>query len=78
MITGSDCCSVGIWSMDIAPGENLHYLEGHKQGVTAVRMLTGQKSRPLCVSASYDGSLRLWSISTGLCLAVLLGKKFGY
>ena len=73
LITGSECCTVGVWSMDVEPGKNLHLLEGHNQGITEVRILNAQDTRPMCVSGSYDGSIRMWSIKTGLCLAVLLG-----
>ena len=62
--------------MDIEPGKNLHLLEGHNQGITEVRILNANDTRPMCVSGSYDGSIRMWSIKTGLCLAVLLGTLF--
>ena len=75
LITGSECCTVGVWSMDSDPGKNLHLLEGHKQGITEVRILNAQDTRPMCVSGSYDGSVRIWSIKTGLCLAILLGTR---
>ena len=61
--------------MDISPGKNLHYLEGHSQAITEVRILNANESRPLCVSASYDTSVRLWSVTTGLCLAKLVGMN---
>ena len=73
LVTGSEGCTVGVWSMDIAPGENLHYLKGHTQGITEVKILDGDDRRPLCVSGSYDSSVRIWSVTTGLCLAVLIG-----
>ena len=73
LITGSEGCTVGVWSMDVEPGKNLHLLEGHKQGITEVKILYAQDTRPMCVSGSYDGSVRIWSVKTGLCLAVLLG-----
>ena len=76
LITGSECCTVGVWSMDEKPGNNLHLLKGHTQGITEVKILNGQDDRPLCVSASYDSSVRLWSITTGICFAVLLGRIF--
>ena len=59
--------------MDVTPGKNLYLLEGHRQGITEVRILNGEDTRPLCISASYDSSVRLWSVTTGLCLAILLG-----
>ena len=73
LITGSEGCTVGVWSMDVEPGKNLHLLEGHKQGITEVKILYAQDTRPMCVSGSYDGSVRIWSVKTGLCLAVLIG-----
>ena len=73
LVTGSESCTVGVWSMDVTPGKNLHLLEGHRQGITEVRILNGQDTRPLIISASYDSSVRLWSVTTGLCLAILLG-----
>ena len=73
LITGSEGCTVGVWSMDGDPGKNIHLLEGHTQGITEVRILNAQDTRPMCVSGSYDGSVRIWSIKTGLCLAILLG-----
>ena len=75
LVTGSENCTVGVWSMDISPGKNLHYLEGHTQAITEVRILNANESRPLCVSASYDTSVRLWSVTTGLCLAKLVGMN---
>ena len=61
--------------MDVSPGKNLHYLEGHTQAITEVKILNANESRPLCVSASYDSSVRLWSVTTGLCLAKLVGMN---
>ena len=60
--------------MDVkTPGKNLHLLQGHTQGITEVRILNEKDTRPLCISGSYDSSVRLWSVTTGVCLAILLG-----
>ena len=58
-------------------------LEGHRQGITDVKIVCDD----LVVSASYDFTVRLWSVSnrspdhedesctTGLCLAILKGHR---
>ena len=58
-------------------------MEGHRQGITDVKIVCDD----LVVSASYDFTVRLWSVSnrstdhddesstTGLCLAILKGHR---
>jgi len=66
---------VGVWSLET--GDLLQRLEGHRQGVTDVKAVS--ESDGLIASASYDFSVRLWSMGNcdgaGVCLAILKGHR---
>jgi WD40 repeat protein len=60
-----------IW--DVATGELLHVLEGHKGFVNAVRFLPDGK---LLATGGEDGTIRLWEVATGKqVLAVAAHEK---
>ena len=73
LLCGTDNSAVGIWSLET--GDIVLKLEGHRQGITDVRAV----SDDLVVSASYDFTVRMWSIGPssegGLCLAILKGHR---
>ena len=73
LLCGTDNSAVGIWSLET--GDIVLKLEGHRQGITDVRAV----SDDLVVSASYDFTVRMWSIGpsseSGLCLAILKGHR---
>lgn len=57
----------------IPPSQNpwhVHHLEGHTQ---AVRALAAHGR--ICVSGSYDTTVRVWDIVKGTCLHVLSGHE---
>ena len=71
ILTGCDNAVVGVW--EAATGTNLHMMEGHLQGVTAVRIGVNSK---LVASGSYDCRVRVWNVEHGICIAVLQVSKF--
>lgn len=57
----------------VPPDENpyhVHLLQGHTQ---AVRALAAHGR--VCVSGSYDNTVRVWDIVTGTCSHVLTGHE---
>uniref|UniRef100_A0A0C3TKW7 Anaphase-promoting complex subunit 4 WD40 domain-containing protein n=1 Tax=Guillardia theta (strain CCMP2712) TaxID=905079 RepID=A0A0C3TKW7_GUITC len=56
---------VRLWRMD---GECLRVLRGHSEWVYS---LSFSPSGELLVSASFDGSLRVWDVSNGKCVRVM-------
>ncbi|KAM3127471.1 hypothetical protein pb186bvf_020451 [Paramecium bursaria] len=52
-----------ICSKNIKSGEMLYTFIGHKQSITALHFLNVRQ----LVSASLDGTIRLWDTSTGIC-----------
>ncbi|KAL4933566.1 WD40 repeat domain-containing protein [Aspergillus undulatus] len=48
---------------------NIRTLSGHDHSVSAVRFLTSNENH--LVSASRDGTLRIWDVSTGFCVKVI-------
>ncbi len=50
----------------------LHVLKGHTSTIRCVKALDG---RPIAVSASRNGQLRVWDIEKGYCLRVLEGHE---
>ncbi|KAL4910162.1 nuclear distribution protein nudF [Aspergillus multicolor] len=60
--------TVKLWdpSKDYA---NIRTLSGHDHSVSSVRFLTSNENH--LVSASRDGTLRMWDVSTGFCVKVI-------
>ncbi|SJX63762.1 related to pyrimidine 5-nucleotidase [Sporisorium reilianum f. sp. reilianum] len=56
------------WAKGLA--QTIQKLEGHSGFVTAMKL----KGRKTLVSGSYDETIRVWDISTGLCRKVLRAK----
>ncbi|ETS61838.1 hypothetical protein PaG_03942 [Moesziomyces aphidis] len=56
------------WAKGLA--QSIQTLEGHTGFVTAMKL----KGRKTLVSGSYDETIRVWDISTGLCRKVLRAK----
>lgn len=56
------------WAKGLA--QSIQRLEGHSGFVTAMKL----KGRKTLVSGSYDETIRVWDISTGLCRKVLRAK----
>lgn len=73
ILTGCDNATVGVW--DAETGANIHMMEGHLQGVTAVRIENESK---IAASGSYDCRVRVWNAEHGICIAVLKVKKVIY
>ncbi|XYH99903.1 WD40 repeat domain-containing protein [Sorangium sp. So ce1128] len=60
---------------DLESGLSVRALEGHKASVQSVAF---SPDGTLVASASADGTLRLWRVSTGRCLAILLPCPEGW
>lgn len=60
--------TIKLWdpSKDYA---NIRTLSGHDHSVSAVRFLASNENH--LVSASRDGTLRIWDVSTGFCIKVI-------
>ncbi|KAL6232277.1 nuclear distribution protein nudF [Aspergillus navahoensis] len=60
--------TIKLWdpSKDYA---NIRTLSGHDHSVSAVRFLTSNDNH--LISASRDGTLRIWDVSTGFCVKVI-------
>jgi WD40 repeat protein len=70
VVSGSDDGAVRIW--DMATGQALRTLEGHRKGVNAVAVSRdGQR----VVSASDDGMVRVWDLASGRLLLALEGHS---
>lgn len=70
LVVGSESGLIHVWTTRGTIPAPMGSLEGHKKGVTAVRML----NRARCLSSSYDCTLRLWCLKGRMrCLAVLKG-----
>ena len=79
LVCGCERANVGLWNLQ--DGTKSGILEGHRQGLTGVRILPKrsvsqfQMAGPLIITSSYDGSLRLWSGKYHICLAFLKGHR---
>ncbi|PSB02996.1 WD40 repeat domain-containing protein [Merismopedia glauca] len=69
---------IKIW--DLATGECCKVLRGHLSTVTAlafssqfVAAVARQEAEGILVSASYDGTVKVWDLATGSCLRTLQG-----
>lgn len=85
VVTGSRDASLRVWKLPnkgepahdgngrVPPEESpfhVHHLQGHTQPVRAIAT-----HGRLCVSASYDKTVRVWDIVKGTCLHVLEGHE---
>jgi WD40 repeat protein/DNA-directed RNA polymerase subunit RPC12/RpoP len=66
--------SVGgvIQIIDPRAGRCIGYLEGHKSTISAVEFVSDSHT---AISASDDGSLRLWNLDNGVCLLELTASQ---
>ena len=62
-----------LW--DVVTAISLRAFSGHTKGVLSVAF---SPDGALLASASLDGTLRLWSVSTAACLAILLPRPEGW
>ncbi|KAH9556185.1 hypothetical protein CY35_07G012700 [Sphagnum magellanicum] len=68
VVSGSDDQRVLVW--DKSTRQLLEELKGHEGKVSCVRMLSGDR----VLTASHDGSLKMWDIRTDSCVATV-GKS---
>lgn len=68
--SGGDDFAVEIW--DLAAGERLHRLEGHKGQVNGLALSPDGK---ILASAAWDGAVRVWDVETGASLHEMLGHE---
>ena len=71
MACGTESGSISVW--DVVKGP-CHTLQGHSQ---AVRGLDFSPCGKYLASASYDNSIRLWTIADGSCYKTLNGHSWG-
>jgi hypothetical protein len=64
-----------VYLWEVATGISLRAFEGHKNSVTSVAF---SPDGTTLASSSADGSIRLWDLSTGRCLATLLSTPEGW
>ena len=69
LVTGHEDSTVGIWDINSRPMRSIRMLPGHSGGVTGLAV-----NGEVLASASYDGSVRLWSFKTFQCIHVFNGK----
>lgn len=67
MVSGSKDCSVKVWELNI-PGPALFTMHGHVACVNCVAVESN-----LAASASDDGSIRVWDITT-VCFYNFIAK----
>lgn len=56
---------------DIASGETIRTLHGHKDSVTFLKVILGGKF----LSGAKDGSIKMWDINTGKCIQSFIGHQ---
>ena len=71
VFTGSTDCTVRKWVLN-QRGSCTAVLNGHTDSITA---LTADKHASWLLSGSRDGSVRVWHVLTGTCVAILGGGK---
>jgi WD40 repeat protein len=52
-----------VW--DVQRGKVVLTLTGHEGGVTGIQL-----NGSVAASSSYDGSVRLWNVRKGICIAI--------
>ncbi|XP_054818334.1 DENN domain and WD repeat-containing protein SCD1 isoform X2 [Prosopis cineraria] len=65
VVSGSDDHSVLVW--DKQTTQLLEELKGHDAQVSCVRMLSGER----VLSASHDGTVKMWDVRTDTCVATV-------
>ncbi|KAK4280838.1 hypothetical protein QN277_012408 [Acacia crassicarpa] len=65
IVSGSDDHSVLVW--DKQTTQLLEELKGHDAQVSCVRMLSGER----VLSASHDGTVKMWDVRTDTCVATV-------
>ncbi|TPX35930.1 hypothetical protein SmJEL517_g01761 [Synchytrium microbalum] len=72
LVTGSRDGRVRVWNSRLKP---LHELRGHTHQISSLALMektdvspSSWGTLPVCISSSWDGSIRLWQIETGECL----------
>ncbi|XP_078432059.1 stomatal cytokinesis defective / SCD1 protein (SCD1) isoform X2 [Wolffia australiana] len=65
IVSGSDDHSVIVWDKHVF--QPLEELKGHNAPVSCIRMLSGDR----VLSASHDGTVKMWDVRTGNCLATV-------
>ncbi|XP_058073916.1 DENN domain and WD repeat-containing protein SCD1 isoform X2 [Magnolia sinica] len=65
VVSGSDDQSVIVW--DKQTSQLLEELKGHDAQVSRVRMLSGER----VLTASHDGSVKMWDVRTDTCVATV-------
>lgn len=62
---------VPIKLFDVKTGAELNALKGHTSFINSISF---HPAKPLLVSASHDGTVKLWDTATGVCLKTLLSS----
>ena len=70
LVTGHEDSTVGVWDINARPMRSIRTLPGHAGGVTGLAI-----NGPVLASASYDGSVRLWSLKNYTCLKIFNGES---
>jgi len=71
LAAGDRLGKIGLWSVDF---RRVKWLEGHQRSINALAFNADDR---WLLSGSDDGSARLWERTSGRCLQVLKGHKYG-
>jgi WD40 repeat protein/energy-coupling factor transporter ATP-binding protein EcfA2 len=85
-ISGKEDRRAAVW--DVESGRTVRVLAGHLNGVNGIKYLTngsefeaasvsGQETRRYLVTGSFDRTLRVWDMDTGVSLKILEGHLAG-
>ena len=70
LFSGADT-TIKMWDVDKL--ECLRTFAGHAQGISAIAVANGK-----LVSASFDRTVRVWDLETGVCLYVIPEQKYSF